>query len=100
MNNVQYIYGKLNFELIGITIEGTALKTTYNVNDEFNPNGLSVYANYNNGSKRLLLNDDCEWLDGISLTKQLSIGTTSVLCRYLCFDAEYSPIVVTEVDEL
>ena len=93
---MDYIYGKLNITPVSITLEGIPLKTTYKVGEVFSPEGISVYCNYNNGIKILIDNSKCEWINANTFGKELTIGTTSIICRYLRKKKTYSPIVVVE----
>lgn len=94
--NDNYIYGELGFSIIGITLEGKALKDNYIAGQTFNPEGITVYAVYENGIKMKINNLNCDWVDSVTLNKKLNIGTEGVLCRYLYFQAEYQyPIYVS-----
>ena len=94
--NDNYIYGELGFSIIGITLEGKALKDNYIAGQTFNPEGITVYAVYENGIKMKINNLNCEWVDSVTLNKKLNIGTEGILCRYLYFQAEYQyPIYVS-----
>lgn len=94
--NDNYIYGELGFSIIGITLEGKALKDNYFAGQTFNPEGITVYAVYENGIKMKINNLNCDWVDSVTLNKKLNIGTEGVLCRYLYFQAEYQyPIYVS-----
>ncbi len=80
-----------------ISISGTANKNIYNQGDTFNPAGLTVTATYTDGTTGIIDNNKCEWLDSNTSSEYLSMGTTSIICKFGSTSATYSGITVNEV---
>lgn len=83
-------------EVRSISISGTPNKTSYYEGEKFNPLGLTVTANYNDGSTTIISVNDCLWYDGTTHQETLSEGTTSVVCYYGNISATYSGISVSK----
>lgn len=83
-------------EVRSISIGGTPNKTSYYEGEKFNPLGLTVTANYNDGSTTSVSVNDCLWYDGTTHQETLSEGTTSVVCYYGNVSATYSGITVSK----
>lgn len=83
-------------EVRSISISGTPNKTSYYEGEKFNPLGLTVTANYNDGSTTIVSVNDCLWYDGTTHQETLSEGTTSVICYYGNVSATYSGISVSK----
>lgn len=79
-----------------ISISGTPNKTSYYEGEKFNPLGLTVTANYSDGSTTIISVNDCLWYDGTTHQETLSEGTTSVVCYYGNVSATYSGISVSK----
>lgn len=69
-------------EIESIQIEGEPSKKEYYEGETFDPTGLKVLAIYSDGSQEYISLNDCEWLDGKTYQKELSLSTDSVICRY------------------
>ncbi len=82
--------------ITGIRISGTPTKTVYSEGDVFNPAGLTVYLVYSDGSQKFLSNTSCEWVDSTTGFTALTLGATSVACRYGDHIATYEGITVRE----
>ena len=67
-------------DISGIDVTGTPQKTAYAAGETFDPAGLTVTAHYTDGTSATLNNADCKWLDGVTGSPTLSVGTTFVLC--------------------
>ena len=69
-----------------ITVTGTPVKTQYAQGETFDPTGLTVNVTYEDNSTESFtgadLLTDFEWLDGVTGETTLSIGTTTVICKY------------------
>lgn len=65
-----------------VEVSGTPTKKVYNQGDKFDPTGLTVTVMYDNDDVEQVALADCEWLDGTTLAKTLSYGTTTVKCKY------------------
>lgn len=83
-------------QVSSISISGTPNKTSYYEGEKFNPLGLTVTANYNDGSTTIISVNDCLWYDGTTHQETLSEGTTSVICYYGNASATYSGITVSK----
>ena len=84
--------------VVEVVLDGTPTKTKYNAGDKFDPTGLTVLAEYDNGDVDAVPVADCLWLDGVMLEQTLSAGTTKVICRYRGVDvAVATPITVAKV---
>lgn len=81
-------------EIVSLSLSGTPFKTTYYVGESFDSNGLIVKAHYSDSTTQTVLNSLCEWVDGTTLGSTLSLGTTSVKCRYKSKETTYSGISV------
>ncbi len=81
-------------EVESISISGTPNKTTYFAGEKFNPLGLTVTADYSDGTSANVSVNDCLWYDGTTGQETLSEGTTSVICYYGNVSATYKPITV------
>ena len=81
--------------MTGISITGEATKKDYFEGDVFNPDGLTINAEFSIGSSEQINNSLCTWSPS-PLTK----GTTSVTCSYLGFTATYSGISVKEREQI
>ena len=77
--------------LTGISISGQANKKTYVEGQSFDPTGLTINATYDDNSTGTINPNSCTWEPA-----KLTIGTTSVTCKYGRFSAVYSGITVTE----
>lgn len=76
----------------GIEISGSASVTEYQSGDAFNPSGLTVNAVYSNNTKRDVTSS-CSWLDGTTKESTLSVGTTSIVCKYSTFEKNLENII-------
>jgi len=65
----------------GITVTGTPTKLQYTEGEKFDPTGLTVNATYNDGTSSNVPLDGCLWLDATTNRSELSVGTTSVICK-------------------
>lgn len=83
-------------EVSSISISGTPNKTSYYEGEKFNPSGLTVTANYSDGSTTIVSVNDCLWYDGTTHQETLSEGTTSVVCYYGNVSTTYSGITVSK----
>lgn len=81
--------------VIDVVLDGTPNKTVYNHGDVFDPTGLVVLAQYDNGDVEEVALSDCQWLDGVTKQKTLAYGTTTVLCTYKGVQSTDSVIGVT-----
>ncbi len=79
-----------------ISVSGSPTKTAYYEGETFNPKGLTVTATYSDNSTAILNNTDCQWLDGTSKNTTLSLGSTSVICKYGTIEKTVSGITVEE----
>lgn len=69
-------------ELVGIKLTGVPLKIEYGFGDTFEPNGLTVTAEFDNGgSDEKIELTDCQWLDNNGNTR-FDGDSTSVKCVY------------------
>lgn len=82
-------------EVDSITISGTAAKTAYIDGDAFDPTGLTVTAHFSDNSTENIPSSQCEWLDGATQATTLSLGTTSVICKYGSVTQTYNGITVS-----
>ena len=78
-------------KLTGISISGEANKKEYYVGQSFDPTGLTINATYDDNSTGTIPPTNCTWTP-----ERLTVGTTSVTCKYGNFTATYSGITVTE----
>ena len=78
-------------QLSSIQLSGEAVYKNYYAGQSFNPLGLTVTANYTDGSSKQISNDSCTWLPD-----PLTEGTTSITCKYGNCSATYSGITVTK----
>ncbi len=78
-------------KLTGISISGEANKKEYYEGQSFDPTGLTINTTYDDGSKGTIPATNCTWLP-----ERLTVGTTSVTCKYGNFTATYSGITVTQ----
>lgn len=83
-------------DITSISITGNLFKTTFSEGEEFNPAGLIVTAHYTDGSASTIENSSCEWLDGNTRKKALSLGTTSVICKFGSLEQIVNGIMVIE----
>ena len=74
-----------------IAINGEAKKKEYIAGESFNPDGLTVTATYEDNTTATVPNTNCEWTPN-----KLTVGTTSVTCKYRDKTATYSGITVKE----
>ncbi len=77
-----------------LSVGGTLTKKEYYAGDTLDPTGLTVTAQYDNGTSEKIALADCEWLDGTSGTVKLVEGSTSAICRYGGIDVVVSGIMV------
>ena len=82
-----------------IEVTGTPNNTAYAQGEEFDPTGLSVKVTYDDGSSETFTSTsdllaNFEWLDGVTGQTTLSIGTTTVICRYGDLQATVTGITV------
>lgn len=82
--------------ITGITLSGTPNKTKYFGGDTFDPTGLTVNVTYSDLTSKALALSDCEWLDGTTRLNTLSVGSTSVICKYGNHEATFTGIVVEQ----
>lgn len=78
-------------KMTGITLTGEATKKEYYAGESFNPQGLTITGNYDDGSTRDIPLTDCTWTPNPLLE-----GNTFVTCTYGRFTARYSGITVTK----
>ena len=79
--------------LTSISISGEATKKEYEEGESFNPQGLTVTANYSDSSQTNVSLSDCQWTPD-----PLTEGVTEITCTYKNFTATYSGITVTKPD--
>ncbi len=80
-----------------ISLTGAPIKTVYNSGEKFTPAGITVTATYSDGSTGNLDVTKCAWLDGTTRSETLSVGTTSVICKYGTIEQTVAtPITVKE----
>ena len=75
--------------LTGITITGEATKKKYIAGESFDPTGLTITGNYDDGSTINIVATNCIWSPN-----PLIAGTTAVTCTYNGKTAIYSGITV------
>lgn len=83
-------------QITDIIVEGTPTKTIYDEGDTFNPSGLTVKCVYSDGTTETLNNSAAEWLDGTTKSTYLSVGTTSVICKFGSFQKTVGGITVNK----
>lgn len=82
--------------LTGISISGEASNKNYYEGDSFDPQGLTVTANYTSDEGPFTVNvplSSCTWTPD-----PLTEGVTEVTCTYSGFTATYSGITVTKAE--
>jgi len=80
----------------GISVSGTLQKSSYYAGDTFSPAGLTVTLHHTDGSTVLADLSSCAWLDGQTGAATLSVGTTSVTCKYGNFTQTVTGITVSK----
>ena len=83
-----------------ISVSGTPNKTSYVEGDAFDLSGLTITANYDDGTSEVVNPSDCSTLDGVTGLQTLSIGTTSVYIWYGTNYVLYEGIEVTEAPKV
>ncbi len=83
-----------------ISVSGTPNKTSYVEGDAFDLSGLTITANYDDGTSGVVNPSDCSTLDGVTGLQTLSIGTTSVYIWYGTNYVLYEGIEVTEAPKV
>ena len=83
-----------------ISVSGTPNKTSYVEGDAFDLSGLTITANYDDGTSEVVNPSDCSALDGVTGLQTLSIGTTSVYIWYGTNYVLYEGIEVTEAPKV
>ena len=83
-----------------ISVSGTPNKTSYVEGDAFDLSGLTITANYDDGTSEVVNPSDCSALDGVTGLQTLSIGTTSVYIWYGTNYVLYEGIEVTEAPKM
>ena len=86
--------GSASKTLTSISITGEATKKNYFAGESFNPTGLTVTGNYDDGSTRNITLTSCTWTPN-----PLTAGVTSVTCKYNNKTAVYSGITVEPTHE-
>ena len=81
--------GTASKTMISITLSGEPTKKEYYAGDSFDPTGLTVTGNYDDGSTRNIALASCTWTPN-----PLTQGTTSVTCTYNGKTAVYNGISV------
>lgn len=82
-----------------ITISGKLEKNIYQEGEKFNPKGLIITATYTDDSTKIISNFDCLWLDRNTKEETLSVGTTSVICKFGNLEEIYEGIIVNQENE-
>ena len=88
----------------GIEVVGVPTKKVYAEGEKFDPTGLTVKVVYSDNTSETFstYNDLCanfQWLDGVTGEETLSLGTTSVKCKYGAQETTISGIsVVNNID--
>jgi len=82
--------------ITSISLSGTPNKTKYFGGDAFDPTGLTVNVAYSDSTNGTLALNDCTWLDGTTRLQTLSVGSTSVICKYGTHEATFNGIVVEQ----
>ena len=83
--------GQNQKQLSSIALGGEATYKDYYVGQSFNPLGLTVTANYDDGTSKEISTSSCSWLPD-----PLTEGLTSVTCKYGNCTAVYSGITVSK----
>lgn len=85
-------------EATSIQVEGEPIKKEYYAGETFNPEGLKVLVSYSDGTTEYVNVNDCEWLDGNTHQKVLSLSTETVICKYGSLMQTISGITVIQND--
>ncbi len=85
-------------EATSIQVEGEPTKKEYYVGETFNPAGLKVLVSYSDGTTEYIDVNDCEWLDGNTHQKVLSLSTETIICKYGSLTQTISGIMVLQND--
>lgn len=63
-----------------LAVTGTPQKTSYTAGETFDPTGITLSVTYSDGSTDTFPGSAAAWLDGVTMEKALSKGTTEVVC--------------------
>lgn len=89
------IFGGASKTVTSVEVSGTPTKTSYEAGEVFNPAGLTVTANYDDGSSRIVASG-ITWTDGDgNELAGLTTGTTSVTVKAVYKGIPSSPFTVT-----
>lgn len=94
------VYASVEINVVSISsiqVIGTPTKTAYDEGNKFDPAGLSVKLIYSDGNTGIADVENCEWLDGVTGRDTLSVGTTTVTCKYGGLQYTVSGITVSKV---
>ena len=84
----------VDYKLVNITITGVST-TQYIEGEKFNPNGLTVTANYSDGTTQNIELSSCTWTDTATQSDVLTLQTTSVSCTYNGITVKVCDVTVT-----
>lgn len=84
----------VDYKLVNITITGVST-TQYIEGEKFNPNGLTVTANYSDGTTQNIELSSCTWVDTATQSDVLTLQTTSVSCTYNGITVKVCDVTVT-----
>lgn len=94
------VYASVEINVVSISsiqVIGVPTKTAYDEGNKFNPAGLSVKLIYSDGNTGVADVENCEWLDGLTGRDTLSVGTTTVTCKYGGLQYTVSGITVSKM---
>lgn len=63
-----------------LAVVGAPQKTSYTAGETFDPTGITLSVAYSDGSTDTFPGSAATWLDGVTMEKTLSKGTTEVVC--------------------
>jgi len=84
----------VDYKLVNITITGVST-TQYIEGEKFNPNGLTVTANFSDGTTQNIELSSCTWVDTATQSDVLTLQTTSVSCTYNGITVKVCDVTVT-----
>ena len=84
----------VDYKLVNIIITGVST-TQYIEGEKFNPNGLTVTANYSDGTTQNIELSSCAWVDTATQSDVLTLQTTSVSCTYNGITVKVCDVTVT-----